>query len=140
MQSENVKAFKNELRNYNFYLTRIKKINSLIEYCYSLLPQSVHAIDYSQPVIHGAPNKDNEYRIRDDISKHEANVKSTQVKINEVDEILALMETSLKRAVIDVYVEGKRIEDIAILHHLSIGGLQYRIDKEIERCLNVKNY
>ena len=111
-----------------------------MELCYSMLPHNVHSIDFTRPVVHGLPNKDLEYRIRDEITKHEANLKSTQAKIDEIDEILALMETSLKKAINDVYVEGNRIEDVAMIYHLSIGGLQYRIDKEIERCLNVKNY
>ena len=133
-----VRAFKNELRNYRFYQERIDKLNELIEFCYTLLPGAVHGIDLADVRVHGIPNKDREYKIRDEITRHEENLKRTEEKKKYLDEILNEMETSLREAIIAVYCDGIRMMDAAEEFNLSTNGLQYRINCEIERALNGK--
>ena len=136
MQSQEVRAFKNELRNYRFYETRLRKLDELIDFCYSLLPGNVHAINYSDPITGGTPNKDREYRIRDEISRHEQNKARTQAKVDYIEEILDKMENSVKEAAISIFVEGNRTDDVAPEYHLSSNALLNRINREIERVIN----
>lgn len=137
MQSESVKAFKNDLRSYNYNLSRVVSLNNSIEFCYHRL-SGVTAIDTSKQPIHSPPNKDYEYKLRDDIERFEALLKLAQAKIDYVDEILKLIETDVRKAVISVYVESKKMDSVASNMNLSVSGLQYQIDKGIERALNEK--
>ena len=136
MQQPQVRAFKYELRNYRFYQSRIEKLNELIDFCYTLLPGSVHGIDLADIRTHGTPNKEREYRIRDEISKHERNLRHVEEKKEYLDEILDKMEEELREAVKCVYVDGKTMIETADKYDLSATGLQYRIDTEIMRVLN----
>ena len=136
MQSKRVKAFKNELRAYSFNLSRIEALQSLIDICYSHLPGSVHGLDPSRIPMSSVPNKELEYRIRNEIDHHERNKSLTEAKVHYIDEILDQMETSLKQAVISIYVDGNTMESIATKMFLSTNALQNRINKELERVLN----
>ena len=82
------------------------------------------------------PNKELEYRIRNEIDHHERNKSLTEAKVHYIDEILNQMETSLKQAVISIYVDGNTMESIAAKMFLSTNALQNRINKELERVLN----
>ena len=137
-QSKRVKAFKNRLMNYEFNLSRVEALQTLIDICYSHLPGAMHGLDPSRIPVSSVPNKELEYRIRNEIDHHEANLRHTEDEIREVDEILNRMETTLKHAVIYVYAKGKTMESIAATMHLSTNALQYRINKELERVLDEK--
>ena len=135
-QSQEVKAFKNELNNYNFYKIRVEKLQSLIDFCYSMLPGSVHSIDYSRLPGHSPPNKEQEYKVRSEIEKHERNKRLTQEKIRNIDETLAKIDIEIRSAIIAVYVDGNKLADIAEQNYISANALQYRINKAIEGALN----
>ena len=135
MQTKEVKAFKKELENYKFYLSRIESLNKLIDYCYHLLG-GVTAIDPSkEPVKGGTPNKDREYKIRDEISHHEKNKALTQAKIDYIDEILGKIEDAPKKLIIDVLIEGKSQRAVAIKNYMSKTSVKYQIDKNLEKAL-----
>jgi len=136
MQSARVKAFKNELRNYSFYLSRIEALQSLIDLCYDHLPGALHGNDPSRIPMNTVPNKDMEYRIRAEIEHHERNRRATQGEIDKCDQILGLMETSLKTAVKRIYVNGERTDKVAMDMYLSANALHNRINREIERVLD----
>lgn len=137
MQSEKVRAFKNELRNYNYYLSRVTSLTNSIEYLYDRLG-GVRGIDPSREPTHALPNKDLEYQLRDDIMKLDSKLSRCEAKIKEVDEILNLIESPLKEAIIDVYANNEKCVKIADRLYLSSTGLQKRMNKAIERALNEK--
>ena len=121
MQSEDVKAFKNELRNYNYNLNRVITLSNSIEYCYDRLG-GVRAIDTSKEPMHSPPNKELEYKLRDDIERYRRLKAIYETKVQYVDEILSKMEITLREAVIGVHVERQKTEKVARLHNLSANG------------------
>lgn len=133
-QKAEVGAFKKELSNYNFYQERIKKLNELIEYCYHMLG-GYKGLDPTKEPTHTPPNKDNEYRIRDEIERHERNKARTQEKINDINEVLSKIDVGLREAVIEVYANGRTIESVARGMFLSGEGLRKRMNKAIEKAL-----
>ena len=137
-QSKNVYTFKNELRNYDFYLERIKGIDEMIEYCYHMLG-GVRAIDTSKEPVHGgAHNLDAEYRIREEIEHHEANKRYTQRKVDEMDKVLNKIDLIDREPIIAVYVKGNSIEKVSRKMFLSSSALGKRMDKALSKLLDTE--
>lgn len=135
MQKDNVKAFKNELRNYNYYQSRVVSLGNSIEFCYDRLG-GVRGVDPSKEPLHSAPNKEYEYQLREQIEVYAQKKALFEAKLKYIDEILGKMEMSLKQAVISVYAEGKQIRRVADIYYLSPMGLAKRMNKAIERALD----
>lgn len=134
MQTAEVRAFKNELRNYNYYLHRVTTLDESIEFIYDRLG-GVRGIDPSKEPLHSPPDKDLEYKLRDDISRLEANKKLLENKIAYIEQILGRMETSLREAVIKVYANGKPISIVCNDLYVSPSGLAKKINNEIKKAL-----
>lgn len=134
MQTDDVRAFKNELRNYNYYLSRIVTLANSIEFVFERLG-GVRGIDPSKEPIHAMPDPDLEWKLRDQIEIYEAEKRRYEAKAGEIDQILGKMETSLREAVIEVYANGKTVMKVADRMYLSPSGLKRRIDKAIKKAL-----
>lgn len=135
MQPEEVRAFKNELRNYNYYLYKIITLGKSIEFLYDRLG-GVHGVDPSKEPIHAMPNKDLEWKIRDDITRLEAKKSTTENKLREIDDVLHKIEEPIRTAIISVYISGKQISNVAGELYLSSSGLAKRINKAIKKALD----
>lgn len=135
MQDEGVKAFKNELGNYRFYQRRFATLANLVEYCYDMLG-GVRAVDPSKEPNSFVPNKDREYAIRDEISRHERNKDLIEVKLRYIDEILARIETPLKEALIEVYADHKTLRKVSSRMYMSESKLRRDINKAIKKALD----
>lgn len=133
-QSENVRAFKNELRNYNYYLNRVVTLKNSIEWCYYRLG-GVHGIDPSKEPTHSQPNKELEYKLRDDIEQYRRKLKHTEDRIEEMNEILNSIENELRWAIKCVYVEHKPMRNVAMKLFMSHSSLQKKMDSAIRRAL-----
>jgi DNA-directed RNA polymerase specialized sigma24 family protein len=133
-QPEKVRVFKNELRNYNYYLQEIATLDESIEEIYYKLG-GVRGIDPSKEPLHSPPDKDLEYKLRDRIEILEAKKRLPEAKIREIDRILDRMETSLRRAVMAVYCEGKTIRYVAYQNNMSSSGMDLRITNAIKKAL-----
>lgn len=129
-----LKAFKNELKNYNFYKQRIKALDELIQTCYDML-SGVKAIQYDKEPSHALPNKDVEYKIRDEITHHDKNKARTQAKLDDIDKILNRVETSLREAIIESYCNGTPLEKVAEKRFISKVGLFYQINEALKEAL-----
>ena len=136
MQTPDVRAFKNELRNLKYYQYRVQTLTNSMEWCYERLG-GVRAIDPSKEPMHVAPNKELEYKLRDDIERYRALLALTETKIKYIDEILSHIETSLRDAIISVYVDGQHLRAVASKMYLSGNGLSKRINKAIAQALLV---
>ena len=134
-QSAKVRTFKNELRNYSFYLQRVEALQSLINLCYEALPGNVHGVDPSRIPSMSVPNKEYEYRIRDEIERHERNKWLTEMNIKHCDEILDQIENELRTAIKRIYIEGNTMESVASKMYLSTNALQNRINRALEKLL-----
>ena len=135
MQPKEVKAFKNRLRYYSYLTQEIKSLEDEIEELYERLG-GVRGIDPSKEPLHTVPNKELEYKIRDIISKLDRDLSRKKGEKEEIDRILEKMETSLRTAVISVYVDGKTIAGVASKMYLSHTGLMKRMNMEIKKALD----
>lgn len=135
MQKEEVGAFKNELRNYNYYLSRVKTLEASIEFLYDRLG-GVRGIDPSKEPLHTMPNKEMEYKLRDDISRLDAKKARFERHLQEIDEVLNRMGNDERWGVFKVYAERKRLEDICKIFHYSPSGFRSRLERAIEEALN----
>lgn len=133
-QSEKVKAFKNELRNYNYYLFRVNTLKNSIEFCYDRLG-GVRGIDPSKEPTHAIPNKELEYKLRDDIERYEKERKRIQENILYIDTVLNRMEPDIMKAIISVYIYKEQVKKVADTLYLSHNGLQKRMNKAIEHAI-----
>ena len=134
MQKPEVRAFKNELRNYTYYCSRIASLEESIEFMYDKLG-GVRGIDPSKEPLHTQPSKEFEYMVRDKITDLEKNKALYEAKRDYIDLILGKMETSVREAVIDVYVRMEKCIKVADQHFLSSTGLQKRMNRAIEVAL-----
>ena len=134
MQPMEVKAFKNELRNYTFYLHEISSIENSIEFIYDKLG-GVRGVDPSKEPIHALPNKELEWKLREDITKLEAKKILLERKKDYIDSILILMENDLREAVFAVYCEGKTMQSVSLKYNLSTSGLNKRITVALKKAL-----
>lgn len=130
-----VKAFKNELRNYTYLCYVINTLENSIEDCYDRLG-GVRGVDPSKEPIHGMPNKELEYKLRNDIEHYESILRQKVNQKVEIDRILGRIETPLKMAIIDVYVNGRRVDDTAKRMFLSHNGLYKQMNKAIKEALD----
>ena len=135
MQRPEVKAFKYELRNYSFYCYRVRTLSESIEYCYQILG-GVHGVDPSRIPMHSPKNLDREYKLRDEISRLEAEKDRLQRQIDYVDQILDRIGNGMENAIKSVYIEGQQMRKVADDYYLSHSGLQGRINKAIMEALN----
>lgn len=135
MQSLEVKAIKNELRNYKYYVDKIKSLEQCIDLCFYNL-STMHGVDPSKEHYSMSPEVELEhrYRIYDEIDKYTYILNTTKAKVKYLDEILNRMELSnseTKKAIWDVYVNGKKTEIVAKELYVSPMGLHKRMNKLI---------
>jgi DNA-directed RNA polymerase specialized sigma24 family protein len=133
MQDESIAAFKMDLRSYAFKKKEIKRIEDKIQECYDRLG-GVRGVDPSREPIHATPNKDVEYAIRDQIEACEAKLRLLCDQTRYIEQTLEKMETTLKTAVIAVYVSRHSIRSVAGKMYISESGLRKRMNKEIKKA------
>ena len=135
MYSSQVKAFKNRLRNYNYITEQIDTLRNRIEDLYDQLG-GVRGVDPSKEPIHSPPNKDMEYKLRDLITRQEKNLRHMMNEKDEIDSTLLKIESSLRWAIINVYVNGEKMVNVAGYMYLSTSGLLKRMNKAIKKALD----
>jgi hypothetical protein len=136
-QEANVRAFKNELANYQYYKDKALLLQEKIDDCYNLLPGSIHGNNPQKlPIYGGVPNKEFEYKVRDEIERYGHELSRLNDKINSIDEILLKIETPLQAAIIDKYAHGRTLEQVATNMFLSSAGLLKQINKAIKKALD----
>ena len=133
-QPEEVREFKKELSSYPFLQKKLEGARDLCRYCYDLLPGGVRSPSLTEHG-HTQMSKETEYRIREEIEKHEARIQSYLQRIREIDEVLALMDEDMREACIDIYMKGRTVKRVCRKHHLSEYGLKYRVNKAIQFSL-----
>ena len=111
-------------------------MQSMIDLCYDMLG-GVHSVDPSRIPMSSPPNKDREYFIRAEIERHEKNKRFAEANVEYVDRVLGRIETSLREAIISVYVKGNTTRSVADKMYLSHTALQKRMNKAIDEALKL---
>lgn len=135
MQSKEVMAFKNELRNYLVYKERIDSLHELISICYQMLG-GLKSPDFQNIPVNSPPNLDRRDKIYAEIDKHRANMERTKQKMEDIENVLNRMPKDIRIATYKVFVQGETIEKIARENGYSKKGMWYWINKEIKKALN----
>jgi len=134
MQEPSVRAFKNELRNYNYYQSRVVTLSNSIEFLYERLG-GVRGIDPSKEPLHSAPNKDYEWQIRDQIEMLVKKKDLFEKKIAYIDAVLECVDEPYVSAVRRIFAEGKNSYMVANDLHMSQNSLLYQINKALREVL-----
>lgn len=134
MQDEEVRAFKNELRNYKNYLHKVCDLEESIDLVVYKL-SGVHGIDPSKEPIHALPNQDVVWELYDKLSRLERKKEMYEGHLQEIDRILNLMEEFTRDALKLVYIEGKRTDVVADSMFISPSGLKNRMNRAIKKAI-----
>lgn len=137
MQEPSVKAFKNELRNYTFYQTKVVSLTNSIEMCYDRLG-GVRGIDPSKEPLHTAPNKELEWQIREEIEIFIKEKELFDRKIAYIERVLSQIDEPYRSAVTDIFAHGVNSYKVASGMNYSQSGLLHQINKSIKMALEVK--
>lgn len=134
MQREDVKAFKNELRNYTYYLSRVVTLTNSIEFCYERLG-GVRGVDPSKEPLHTVPNKEVEWQIRDQIERFLKEKELFEQKISYIDSVLFRIDEPYKSAVTNIFAYGHNSYKVAREMNYSQSGLLHQVNKAIQMAL-----
>ena len=134
MQRKEVRAFKNELENYDVYRERIDALNDLISLCYHEL-SGLKSPDFQNIPVHSPADLEKRDRIYAEIDRHRTNMERAKAKLDEIDEVLERMPVKFRRAAFRVFAKKESLEKVAQEYHYSKKGMWYWINKEIEKAL-----
>lgn len=134
-QPDEIRAFKNELRNYNYYVKQRDTLKERLQNCYESLPGYVKGVDPSKEPIHGVPNKDYEYMVRDEIEIIETKISRLTGQIRWIDSTLSLVKKPLREAIISVYVQNRTLQSVSSTMYITPQGLAFQINSAIKKAL-----
>lgn len=138
MLSGSVEQFKNEMRNYNYYVSMLDSLEEKLENTYYEL-SGVKGVRYDK--IPSAYNKElieqKRFDLMQKIDKLENEISRLSGEIEHIDSILECIENAhIKKAIIDVYVNGCAIADICKDYCLTPAGLLYQMNKSIKETID----
>lgn len=133
---EDVRAFKNELRNYRYYQKRLKAINEEIDNIYyNLSGIASKPFGASAGSTNQQAKEENRLNALDKIEKlkDKANIYTKQLQ--SLERTLNACSEEIRDAIIKIYCDGHTYSSMAIHTYYSPRGLEKRIDKEIKLAL-----
>lgn len=133
---ENVQAFKNELRNYNFYRKEKKKIKEKINLEYYNLANVKGVNPQKQP---GTTNEEYLHEKRNEVYERIAELKEKEkeysVKIKAIDMVLKKIPEKNRKIIVELFIEKKDANKICEKNFVSKSTLYYRVDVWLEKYL-----
>lgn len=129
--TEEVKAIKNELRNYKHNCKKYEKILDKLDTMWYNLA-GVRAADASKiPVRSYNPSYSEEMRLEalEQIEILEIEKRRLEAQIQYVEKILSLLEEDIRGPITSIYINKKTFLYTSVRFNLSESYLQYRIDK-----------
>lgn len=133
---EDVRAFKNELRNYRYYQKRLKEINEEIENIYySLSGLASKPFGASAGSTNQQAKEERKLEAIDKLNKlkDKANIYAKQIQ--SLERTLNACSEDIKDVLIKIYCDGHTYSSMAIYTYYSPRGLEKRIDKELMLAL-----
>ena len=135
-QDKSVRAFKNQLENYQYYVYMVNHYEQQIQDCFDKLGASPKSIDYSKVVGHTVPDKDFEYKMRGYIEIYEYKKDMFERLVAYVNSILDLMPVEQRNMAKDMFVLGENEIAVAKKYYISPSGMRYQINREIKKALD----
>lgn len=135
MTKASIDAFISEMSNYNFYKNKLNSLKEQIEDCWYEMT-GVKAVRYDRQVTMSY-NPELSSKKRDMLSKKIDKLEKEKLRINMqlnyLDKILKQCRKKQRQAIIDIYANGLRYEDVAKKLNMSIGSIQYQIKADLKR-------
>lgn len=135
MNKEEIRAFKNELKNVNFYRNKINELKIEIEIIeYDLT--GVKAVNFTphQSTTNPISKSSYYYAQLDKKDKLIKKKKAYDDKLNSINQLLdSIDDGKTKQMIIDIYIEGKGFLSTAIKFNYSNHGVQQRIDSALKK-------
>lgn len=131
-----VKAFKNELKNFKYYKNKIIELTDEIDNIYYSLsglsskPFGANVGSTNQQL--KELNRLNAFGKAEMLKSKRELYKSLIVSIEQT---LEAMDSNMRSVCIKVYCDGRTYESIARTKYYSARGLEKKVDKEIQRAL-----
>ena len=129
MTEEEIRAFKNTLRNYNFFKKEIDRLEKEIEYLYSIMGGST-AINYDGMRYAQKPGQFFVKMEKKDRLEYKKN--SYEATITMCDNVLSKVSNKIRNCLIEIYINGSSFEKIAKKNDYSSSGLYSRIVNELK--------
>lgn len=130
---KDVDAFKNELRNYSYYQQNLKGTRKLIAYNEYLL-SNVKGLDPSKEA-GGSPavwvESEQFKRISDELGRLNRHRELREAQIAHIETVMNRLSPEVRKACVEIYVNGKTYHEIAAERFVSMSGLYKQIDKEL---------
>lgn len=135
---KDIKAFKNELRNYLTYKRKLDEINEKIE-LNDYEESGVKGIKYDTIKVSKSANEKAIAKKRLTLiergEKLEAERDRLQKQINYIESILKQMDEKFARAIVFIYAEGRTYQDIvnSDMQYWTESDLFYQIEQELKK-------
>lgn len=133
MTEQEIVAFKNELRNYRFYESKIKELTQEINKIYYELT-GVKGICYDRQPGSTSPEAKSG-KMYDSYNKIDALSSKLSVykaKFNSLECVLNKLDCDAKKLIINVYVEGKTYRELSEIMKLSPSAIHYEVTKHLK--------
>ena len=133
---ENVQAFKNELRNYNYYRKEKNKIKEKINLEYYNLSNLKGVNPNKQP---GTTNQEYLHERRNEVYERITELKEKEkeyaIKIKAIEKILNKIPEKNRKIITELFIEKKDANKICEKYYISKSTLYYRVDTWIGKFL-----
>lgn len=137
---DEVHHFKRSLKDVKYYSSKIRDVNLKLEECAVRL-LGVKSVRCKDVVFE---NSGNPYSMQDKLEQMEIEsrlIKERQIYIDRILEcqiIETIEDKEIIEMIIEIYVFGKRFEDVAKKHHISKSSMQDKINGAITEILKVR--
>lgn len=136
---EDVRAFKNELKNYRYYQKKLKAVKEEIDTIYYNLsglaskPFGASAGSTNQEI-----KEERRLEAFNTIEMLEDKASTYTQAIQRIESTLNACDSDIRDAIIKIYCDGHTYSSMAVHTYYSPRGLEKRIDKEIKKALKEK--
>lgn len=133
---EEVKAFKNELRNYRYYLKQKGILTDKKDlYFHSLTGMVGKGFDRQGGTTNQSIKEEKRLETIDKINELEEKINKLDSKIDAIESVLNKVNKRERKIMIGVYADGKTYLSLSTKENYSPRTLQQQVDKAIEKAV-----
>ena len=133
---EEVKAFKNELRNYRYYLKQKEILTDKKDlYFHSLTGMVGKGFDSQGGSTNESVKEEKRLETIDRINELEEKINKLDTKIDAIESVLNKVTKRVRKIMVGVYADGRTYLSYSTNENYSPRTLQQQVDKAIERAL-----
>lgn len=133
-----VEAFKNELRNYNYYCSLIRKLQEKKDdLFYELTGVKSASLESTHNSFNESVYFNKVFTLQEKIHKLDLEIERIKAQKKYITDVLKRIESKdVRMSVIEIYVQKKTVGFVAKEQNISSSGLFKQINKAINKALN----